>query len=176
MRTPERFFAVLSLWFAVACVSSYAQINLYSDTFGAGATATDGNSLVSGTVGQTLIGRVVSGNDIVGEGFWYTLPVPNIADVPGNPAVAGTAVVLHQNTPNPFSGTTTIAFDLASSGHVSLKLFDAMGKEVRTLIDGGRQAGRTTVTLNAEQLESGYYLARLTANGVSRTIAMTVIR
>lgn len=176
MRTPTRFFAILSLWLALSCVSAYAQIGLYSDAFGAGATATDGNSLVSGTIGQTLIGRVLVGNDVVGEGFWYTLPVQPITDVPENPAVAGGAVVLYQNTPNPFSGTTTIAFDLPSSGHVSLKLFDAMGKEVRTMIDGMRQAGRTTITLNAEQLESGYYLARLSANGVSRTIAMTVVR
>ncbi len=176
MKTPAQCFTLLSLWLVLSCAPVSAQIKLYSGAFGAGNAATDGQSLVSGTIGQTLIGRVMAGNSLVGEGFWYLVPLRPIAAAPTAPIVTGAGMALHQNFPNPFSANTSITFDLPSSTNVSLKVFDALGNEVRTLVDGIRPMGRSTVILNAEHLESGQYLARLVANGVSRTIVMVVVR
>ena len=49
---------------------------------------------------------------------------------------------LHQNVPNPFNPTTTIAFDLARAGHVRLEVFDVGGRIVRVLVDEERPAAR----------------------------------
>ncbi|MGH7455507.1 MAG: FlgD immunoglobulin-like domain containing protein, partial [bacterium] len=57
-----------------------------------------------------------------------------------------TEFVLRQNYPNPFNPSTQIAYDLASSRHVSLKIFNTMGQVVRTLVDGEQPAGRYNVT------------------------------
>ncbi|MEP7220024.1 MAG: hypothetical protein ABI876_13965, partial [Bacteroidota bacterium] len=127
-------------------------------------------------IGQTIIGPVSSGSGVVGQGFWYTLPVSSSSGVSAYPAVDGQALVMYQNFPNPFSTSTEIAFDMPKSGHVSLKLIDAMGHEVSTLIDEVREAGRITTMVSAERMESGYYSARLVANGVTRTIMMVLVR
>ncbi len=66
------------------------------------------------------------------------------------------------SAPNPFMGTTTIGFTTPSAGPVSLKIFDARGNEVASLIDGDRyEAGEHQVVFNAEDLPNGYYMARL---------------
>jgi hypothetical protein len=154
-----------------------AQVTVVAETLGGGGgAATDGSYLIAGTLDQALIGPVDNSADIIGQGFWYTLPVQVTSSVAYEPVVAGSGVVLYQNVPNPFSSSTTIAFYLPASGYVSLKLYDAVGREVRTLIDDVREAGRVSTLLSASDLESGYYTARLNANGVSKTITMVVVR
>ncbi len=71
------------------------------------------------------------------------------------------AFALEQNYPNPFNPVTTIAFSVPSAEHVSLSVFDALGREVRRLVDGTLPAGTHAVQFNAEQLPSGVYLYRL---------------
>jgi hypothetical protein len=69
---------------------------------------------------------------------------------------------LMQNYPNPFNPTTTIAFTLAEDGPVTLKVFDMLGRDVATLIDGGLKAGAVhSVRFNAAGLPSGMYCCRL---------------
>jgi hypothetical protein len=161
----------------VSAGAALAQMTLQSSTFGGGGgAATDGKSLMTGTLAQAIIGPVSNNTAMVGQGFWYTLPPLSASGVRYEPVVAGSAVVLHQNVPNPFSSTTEIAFDMPSGGYVSLKLYDVLGHEVRTLLDGVRNAGRITITASADELESGYYTARLVANGATRTITMVVVR
>lgn len=177
MRILRRSLITTALGLATLGVPAFAQMTLQSGVFGSGGgVATDGRSLMVGTIAQAVIGPVTNSTNVIGQGFWYTIPGPFVTGVRYDPVVAGSAVVLHQNTPNPFSTTTEIAFDLPKSGHVSLVIFDAMGNEVHTLLDEAREAGRITTTLSAEELESGYYTARLVANGVTRTIRMVVVR
>ncbi|MBK6912028.1 MAG: trypsin-like peptidase domain-containing protein [bacterium] len=72
---------------------------------------------------------------------------------------------LHQNYPNPFNPSTSIAYDLLEASHVSLKVFDVLGREVATLATGHHEAGRYTVNFDAASLASGVYVYRLEANG-----------
>lgn len=69
--------------------------------------------------------------------------------------------LLKQNFPNPFNPTTTISFNIQKSGFVSLKVYDLLGKEVDTLIEGQVDAGTTTVQWNAAHFPSGVYFYRL---------------
>jgi len=68
---------------------------------------------------------------------------------------------LLQNYPNPFNPSTTIPFSLAGSGHVTLKVFDLLGKEVALLVDGELPAGDHRVTFDASHLTTGIFFYRL---------------
>ncbi len=68
---------------------------------------------------------------------------------------------LHEAYPNPFNPSTLLRFDLEHSGLVSLKVYDILGRDVQTLVDGWYAAGRYSLTFNAADLPSGLYFARL---------------
>lgn len=63
--------------------------------------------------------------------------------------------------PNPFNPSTTIEYQLKEAGTVRLSLFDILGHEVRTIIDGTEHAGHKSIHLDAGTLPSGVYYARL---------------
>lgn len=70
---------------------------------------------------------------------------------------------LFQNTPNPFNPTTSITYSLAEDVHVSLKIYDVIGREAATLVDGMQSAGVRTVSFDGGQLPSGVYFYRIVA-------------
>jgi hypothetical protein len=63
--------------------------------------------------------------------------------------------------PNPFTQETTLEYVLAESGHVTLVIFDLLGREVKRLIDQQQGPGTYSVQLQADELASGYYFTRL---------------
>jgi len=65
------------------------------------------------------------------------------------------------NYPNPFNPSATIRFSLPESAQVRLVVYDVLGRQVRVLVDGTREAGTHEVAFNAEDLPSGMYLYRL---------------
>ena len=68
---------------------------------------------------------------------------------------------IYANFPNPFNPVTQIRYDLAVSGFVSLKVYDLLGREVATLVDGKQESGRRSVEFDAGGLSSGMYVYRL---------------
>ncbi|MBN1482796.1 T9SS C-terminal target domain-containing protein, partial [candidate division KSB1 bacterium] len=68
---------------------------------------------------------------------------------------------LAQNYPNPFNPTTAIHYSLAKSGHVTLTVFDVLGREVERLVDTFESAGDYHITLDASHLQSGVYFYKL---------------
>jgi hypothetical protein len=68
-----------------------------------------------------------------------------------------TEYALYANFPNPFNPTTQITFDVLEDANVSLKVFNAMGQEVATVVNGTYESGRHTVTFDAGNLTSGIY-------------------
>jgi hypothetical protein len=83
---------------------------------------------------------------------------------------------LHQNFPNPFNPTTTIRFEVGSSGLVSLKLFDLLGREVATLVNEMKPPGVCMATWDATGFSSGMYFCRMAAGGFTQTKKLVVIR
>jgi len=83
---------------------------------------------------------------------------------------------LEQNYPNPFNPTTTIRFSLPAAGHASLKVFDLLGREVATLVDGISLAGEHHVQFDARAFAGGVYLYRLTAGSRSQTRKLLLLR
>lgn len=70
---------------------------------------------------------------------------------------------LEQNYPNPFNPTTTIRFSIPSSDVVTLKIYNVLGQEVKTLINEDMQAGSYEFNFNASNLASGLYVYTLTS-------------
>ena len=93
----------------------------------------------------------------------------------GEPAPAA-QFTLEQNFPNPFNPSTTIRFHLVSAAHVSLKLFDELGRDVSTLIDGRLSAGTHERHWDAAGLASGAYFFRLQAGSTTVTKRLVLIR
>ncbi len=75
---------------------------------------------------------------------------------------------LEQNYPNPFNPSTTIRFSLPKREHVTLKVFDVLGREVATLVDGAVDTGEHAVMFNATALPSGIYFYQITTQSFSK--------
>ena len=75
--------------------------------------------------------------------------------------VLPTEYVLSQNYPNPFNPTTRINYSVPASGQVKLTVYNALGQQVATLVNGVRSAGEYTVSWNAANMASGIYFYRL---------------
>jgi photosystem II stability/assembly factor-like uncharacterized protein len=83
------------------------------------------------------------------------------------------ALALQQNYPNPFNPVTRISFDLPVNAAVTLKVYDILGREVRTLFDGMKTAGSHLVFFDGRELASGVYFYQLTTTTQSaRTVLL----
>jgi hypothetical protein len=104
----------------------------------------------------------------------------DVADKNDIPLPATTDLL--QNYPNPFNPQTTIQYDLpAGSHHVRLVIYDMLGKQVQTLVDGNQSGGSHSILWdgrddNGQQVASGIYVYKLSAGKQSYTKRMTLVR
>ncbi len=105
---------------------------------------------------------------------WFVIGsrVSEVKHVPEIPTSDG----LMQNYPNPFNPSTTIRYQLNAAGHVTLKVYDVLGREVAMLVDERQSAGTHTVTFDASELASGVYFYRVSANGFTETKKMILTK
>ena len=83
---------------------------------------------------------------------------------------------LFQNYPNPFNPTTTIEYALPKTGNVSLKIYDAIGKEVTTLVNEVQEAGYYSAKFDASKLSSGMYIYKLTSDKFKEVKKMMLMK
>ncbi|MBI3194212.1 MAG: T9SS type A sorting domain-containing protein, partial [Ignavibacteriae bacterium] len=83
---------------------------------------------------------------------------------------------LGQNYPNPFNPSTTINYSLAATTPVVVKVFDMLGREVETLVNGLQQSGTYTLSFSPKNLPSGIYYYRLTTNTFVETKTMMYVK
>jgi hypothetical protein len=87
-----------------------------------------------------------------------------------------TEYALYQNYPNPFNPVTTITYQIPKEGLVTLKIYDILGKEVTTLINEEKQAGKYSIDFNASKLSSGVYLYELRSNEFKSTKKLLLMK
>lgn len=87
-----------------------------------------------------------------------------------------TEYVLSQNYPNPFNPSTTISFNLPQSGNVTLTVYNVLGQQVATLVNGALSAGTHSVPFNASRLASGVYVYELRAGSFIQQKRMMLVK
>jgi hypothetical protein len=83
---------------------------------------------------------------------------------------------LAQNYPNPFNPSTTIKFSIPSESHVILKIYDMLGREVRTLLNEEKAPGNYSANFIAGNLPSGVYLYKLTAGNYTNAKKLVLLK
>ena len=89
--------------------------------------------------------------------------------------------VLSQNYPNPFNPSTTIKYEIPGQArndnvHVTLKVYDILGREVAVLVNEQQRPGSYTVRFDASSLSSGVYLYKLTAGNKISTKKLMLLK
>ncbi|MBI5464284.1 MAG: T9SS type A sorting domain-containing protein [Ignavibacteriales bacterium] len=142
--------------------------------------AKDGKSKYSPIPGDTLYGKKIlrKGDKfsfiqgIIYFSFNQYKLIPRLDGDFGTYTPVGTAVIdqiaglpksydLSQNYPNPFNPSTKIQFEIPKSGNVTLKVYNFLGQEIATLVEGNFATGKYSVQFDAARLSSGIYIYRL---------------
>ena len=84
--------------------------------------------------------------------------------------------VLEQNYPNPFNPSTMISFTILSDQLITLKVFNALGEEVKTLVNGNLSKGTHSINFNANGLSSGFYLYKLESGNQVQVRKMMLLK
>jgi len=82
---------------------------------------------------------------------------------------------LYQNYPNPFNPSTSIQYEIGIAGHVTLKVYDVLGREIATLVNEEKAKGRYTVEFN-KTVASGIYYYTLKAGDYTQTRKMVIMK
>jgi hypothetical protein len=143
--------------------------------------------IIGTTTETTLIDQTVS----IGQDVFYSVAAVDfngnrgkfseeasvtITSVAGEGSLIPTEYALEQNYPNPFNPTTTIEFSLKERGHVSLKIYSMLGREVETVADKFYEAGRYSVVFDASRVSSGVYFYVLQVNGRNFSKKMSLLK
>lgn len=105
----------------------------------------------------------------------FTIEEQQVVSV-NSPSGVITNFSLSQNYPNPFNPTTMIKYQLPANSNVSLKIYDILGQEVKTLVNRNQQAGSYEVRFDASNLASGIYLYSLRAGDFTMTKKMLLLK
>lgn len=140
-----------------------------------GIAATQGETRLFGTIGQSAIGvaRNMSSEALIG--FWHTQSAKTTSAYTGNEKSGATAALELSTNPNPFSKTTTLSFSVPQAGHVSLVLYNAIGQPVRTVLNDVLEAGTTSRQIDMSELPSGSYTAVLRVGDLQAATALRLV-
>ena len=83
---------------------------------------------------------------------------------------------LSQNYPNPFNPSTSFTYSLKQSGDVQISIYNAVGKEVKSIVNGFREAGSYQVTFEAQNFASGIYYYRIITSDFIQTNKMILLK
>jgi hypothetical protein len=178
-----RAVAIARYNYATICFAG-TSTGLYS-TYALNGAATVWTQEAAGMIGNVVVDevKVRPADGVVvaathGRGV-YGMTIPATTSV--SDGVPAAAKVLQQNVPNPFNPKTSIAFTLPAGGHVSLVVFDAAGRRVRTLAAEDMAAGAHAVEWLGDDdagrsVGSGVYLYHLKCGDVDEVRRMTLVR
>lgn len=142
-------------------------------------TSASGTSVEIGPLaGNTQHWWRVRATSVAGNGPWSAASFTTVSGVATEDVDASIpgSLVLHAAYPNPFNPQTSIGFDVPTSGHVRLSIWDVSGRHVATLVDASMAAGRYVERFQASHLKSGAYLVRLESAGQTQTSTLTLLK
>jgi hypothetical protein len=137
----------------------------------ADTTFNDNSVVASNRYYYRIVAVDYSGNESA-PSVEFTMKVTSVIEQAALP----TDYALEQNYPNPFNPATTISFSLPTQSFVSLKVFDALGREVSILLADELPAGKYSRQWNAANMTSGVYFYRLQAGSFTGTKKLLFLR
>jgi photosystem II stability/assembly factor-like uncharacterized protein len=138
-------------------LNDYVGTNLVADSLGiAQLFSFEGHGPSAPSQLNYLVGALINGK-VIGD----TLNVTGIKEITNT---TPKTFDLMQNYPNPFNPTTTIRFSIPYSSNVTLKVYDILGREIKTLVNEEKSSGMYEVSFNASNLSSGVYFYRINAS------------
>ena len=156
--------------------------NLFAGTYGGGVFLSTNNGTSWTNTGLTntdVYALAVSGTNLfagTNGGVWRR-PLSEMITLVQRPETGLPAYFgLDQNYPNPFNPSTTISFTIPLKSFVSLKVFDALGRKVSTIVSEEMHAGRYSRQWNAEGLPSGVYFYHLEAGTYHDTKKLLLLK
>jgi hypothetical protein len=138
----------------------------------------EGSDLIGNVVVEYITSRPSDGHVAVGthgrgifKGSRDPAPI-NRADQGNQPSI----YELAQNYPNPFNPTTTIEYNLPVTEHVILKVYNAAGQQITTLVDSYKKAGRHRIVFDGKNLSTGLYFYSITAGSFTDSKKLLLIK
>ncbi len=140
---------------------------------------------VSGISGKVKISTLLNGFEvkketIVSLGHLYNFSLQEIekSEIELNKIseASPSEFTLEQNYPNPFNPTTSITYQLPQNGHVTLKIYNSLGQEVKELVNGYEEPGSYTVNFDAANLPSGIYFYKLQSGNITAVKKMLLLK
>jgi glucuronoarabinoxylan endo-1,4-beta-xylanase len=93
-----------------------------------------------------------------------------------NQRIKPTTFALEQNHPNPFNPTTVVNYQVPEQSHVTIKVYDILGKEIAELVNTRKEAGFYSLNFDASNLSSGTYIYRMEAGKYIESRKMIVLK
>jgi hypothetical protein len=159
--------------------------DIYASAMGSVQRLSNGNTLIGWGSASTTLTEVDSAGTIK-----YQLSLPsgqmsyrafrfewgNVTGVSGDDEITSDNFRLFQNYPNPFNPSTTISFDIIKGGYTTLVVYDILGKEITTLVNGNLNAGSYKVKLNGTGFPSGVYFYKIISGSYTDIKKMMLIK
>lgn len=150
-----------------ALVCQEYDLDGFRSVIGAGGmvsqVSSNGNYVLSGMIGQTVIENRTSDSYILSQGFWVNNGDDESGVEDGNNLSLNNGL---SNSPNPFSVSTNIGYELPGSAFVTVKVYDAVGNLVKTVFEGYQNGGSQQLSFDGTDntnttLSSGSYMCEL---------------
>jgi hypothetical protein len=157
-----------NIYLAAGTLTEMAVCKVNSDGSSAWTATMPGSYANDITIGSNNDVYVVGGNTAkINQGGVTSISVDKITP---------NGFILEQNYPNPFNPSTKIGFNLPSSEFVTLKIYNALGREVATVLNENFEGGYHEITFDASELNSGVYFYSITINKFTNTRKMILLK
>lgn len=100
----------------------------------------------------------------------------NLTGIDPNNTTTPETFALQQNYPNPFNPSTTIKYSVPESGNVTVKIYNTLGTEVKTVVNKNHAAGNYVENVDMSEFSSGIYFYTMTSGGFTETKKMMLVK
>ncbi len=140
-------------------------------------TKIGGHSWPGGNTSFAVPSQAISASDLLWDFFVAHPLIQNTTDVnEGTTNIGNFQYMLYQNYPNPFNPNTQISFSLPENNNVCLKVYNMLGEEVITLINGNMNKGFHTINLSMNNMPSGVYIYSITSGNFRDTKKLLLLK
>jgi len=177
----RKTYMLLYFFLTITPFTLWSQQQIKSSVVANGSsTLTSESNQITGTIGQSLIGKMTSPSSTIKSGFWE-----QVRDLITSVELTDDKILvnefnLYQNYPNPFNPSTIIQFAISKESFTKLEVFNAIGEKVSTLVSGTLSAGIYQYAWNTEStsggLPSGVYFYRLTSGNYIQTKKLLLMK